>query len=156
MGRPSKYSEELVETICHRLSEGEPLAAICRDEGMPAYRTVKDWQDSRPDVSAAIACAREAGEERIAADCLEIADEATYENIEVEGAVLGVKFDSVAVARNRLRVDTRLKLLAKFNPKKWGDRMQHANDPDNPLVPTSASDADLDARIKALMGKEGA
>lgn len=43
---------------------------------------------------------------------------------------------------------------SKIAPADYGDRMQHANDPDNPLVPTSASDAELDARIKALMGKE--
>jgi hypothetical protein len=32
--------------------------------------------------------------------------------------------DQVEVAWRRLQVDTRLKLLAKWNPKKYGDRQQ--------------------------------
>lgn len=154
MGRPSLYTPELIEAICDRLSEGEPLAQICRDQGMPDPRTVRDWQNSMPDVSAAIARAREAGEERMLSDCLEIAEEREGKAIMADGAEVAVVFDSNAIQRNKLRIDTRLKLLAKFNPKRYGDRVQHANDPDNPLVPAQASDAELDARIRALMGKE--
>ena len=43
MGRPSLYSPELITTICDRLSKGEPLAAICRDEGMPDPATIWQW-----------------------------------------------------------------------------------------------------------------
>jgi len=55
----------------------------------------------------------------------------------------------------RVELDARKWFASKFLPKRYGERVQHANDPDNPLVPTSASDADLDARIRALMGKDG-
>lgn len=35
--------------------------------------------------------------------------------------------------RDKLLVDTEFKLLAVFNPRRFGNRMQHANDPENPM-----------------------
>ena len=65
MGRPSSYTTEIFEEICERLCTGEPLEAICRDEGMPASRTVHGWLKGEvagvpSTVSAAIARARSA------------------------------------------------------------------------------------------------
>lgn len=120
MGRPSSYTPELVASICERLSKGEPLAQICRDDGMPDPSTIWDWQQSKPEVSQAIARAREAGEDVIGADCLTIIDEHPP-----SGPMGGT--DSGYVQWQRARVETRLKLLAKWNPKKWGDKVQHAD-----------------------------
>lgn len=39
-GRVSTYKPETVTAICERLSKGEPLAQICRDEGMPHPVTI--------------------------------------------------------------------------------------------------------------------
>lgn len=75
MGRPSLKTPELIEAICERLSNGEPLAAICRDDGMPSVMTVWNWQDSDEAVSLAIARAREIGGDAIAVQALAIADE---------------------------------------------------------------------------------
>jgi hypothetical protein len=36
--------------------------------------------------------------------------------------------------RSKLRIETRLKLLAKWNPKKWGDKLELAGDQQNPLM----------------------
>ena len=141
-GRPSKYSPELVETICERLASGEPLAQICRDEGMPHPSTVRDWMSEREDVSRAIARAREDGFDAIAVDALQIADYGLNDTSDGE-----VNHD--VIQRSKLRVETRLKLLAKWDPKRYGDRIQHANDPDNPFH--SVTDAQIDARISELL-----
>lgn len=136
MGRPSKYTPAVVAEICERLSKGEPLAVICRDEGMPDPSTVWDWQQARPEVSQAIARAREAGEEWIAAECMEIADDSRNDWMErkaEEGDEKALQYNGEHVQRAKLRIDTRLKLLAKWNPRKWGDRLQHANDPTDPM-----------------------
>jgi hypothetical protein len=98
---------------------------------MPAYRTIKDWMDERDSdgrmteraafVSAAIARAREEGEDSIAADCLLIADDSGGDyRIGDKGLIL----DSDHIQRSKLRIETRLKLLAKFNPKRWGDKIE--------------------------------
>lgn len=120
-GRPSKYTPELIEEICERLSKGEPLAAICRDEGMPGVQTVYDWINEREPVSVAIARAREVGEEAIAASVLDIVD---AEPARV-ATMHGDQIDSGDVANRKMRAEYRLKLLAKWNPKKWGDRIDH-------------------------------
>ena len=118
-GRPSKYSPELIDEICERLCNGEPLAQICRDEHMPDASTVWDWQKAREDVSQAIARARELGEDVIAADVLNIVD-AEPERV---ATMHGTAIDSADVANRKMRAEYRLKLLAKWNPKRWGDKV---------------------------------
>lgn len=122
MARPSKYSPKLVESICERLAAGEPLAQICRDEGMPHPSTVRDWMKEREEVSRAIACAREDGFDQIALDALRIAD--FSEDDQVLDKDGNPRTDSEAIQRSKLRVDTRFKLLAKWDPKRYGDRQQ--------------------------------
>lgn len=119
-GRPSLYSEAIVAEICERLSTGEPLAQICRDEHMPSLRVIYDWQASKPGVSASIARAREMGEDVIAAQVLEIVD-APPERVPT---MHGSQVDSGDVANRKMRAEYRLKLLAKWNPKKWGDKVE--------------------------------
>lgn len=142
MGRTSTYSPEIVERICERLSQGEPLAAICREDGMPGARTVYDWCEKDKDVAAVIARARDAGEEWLAAECLQIA------NTPVSGVIEKMEpnkeGDLVVVERRRedmlghrkLQIETRLKLLAKWNPKKWGEKVEqtHLGDASAPVV----------------------
>lgn len=130
VGRPTKYSEEIIDAICSKLSKGIPLAAICREEGMPGVQTVMDWQSSKPGVSVAIARAREIGEDVIAIECLEIADKKPG----ISPTTGGV--DSGDVQNRKLRIETRLKLLAKWNPKKWGDKMDVTSG-DEPIRPAT-------------------
>lgn len=151
MGRPSLYSPELLTTICERLAEGEPLAVICRDEGMPAARTVRSWALDRDDVAAAIARARVLGFDAIAEECLEISNtpvlgaEQKLERVPIgppEQDVVdpdgfapppAMQYDLVVVEEKRrdaidhrkLQIETRLKLLAKWDPKRYGERLQH-------------------------------
>lgn len=140
MGRPSLYSPELLDRIVERLSAGEPMAQICREEGMPAARTVRDWINQRDDVSAAIARAREDGEDWLAAECLLIADapkEGVIEEYErrmidnpddpdgekVEEFVITKRKVEDMLGHRKLQIDTRLKLLAKWNPRKYGENV---------------------------------
>lgn len=128
MGRPSLYSPELLDEITERLASGEPLAKICRDPGMPKPRTVRDWIAQKENVSAAIAHAREEGEDWLAAECLIIADTpmpGVIEKEELVGGVLAVteRRTEDMLQHRKLQIDTRLKLLAKWNPKKWGENV---------------------------------
>lgn len=152
-GRPSLYSAELITEICARLSKGEVMTQICRDEGMPAARTIREWTESRPDVSAAIARAREEGFDAIALDALNIADDGSrdYEvNDDGRAAI-----DRDHIQRSKLRVETRLKLLAKWDPKRYGDKIQQeVSGPDGGPIETrdlsKLDDAELDARLAKL------
>lgn len=124
-GRPSLYTPELIERICERLETGEPMAQICRDEGMPSVRTVTRWTDEKPEVSASIARARQIGFDAIALDALHIADDGRNDYVAKladDGDEQAMAYNGDHVQRSRLRVDTRLKLLAKWDPKRYGDK----------------------------------
>lgn len=145
MGRKSTFTQAAADEICRRLSTGEPLAQICRDEGFPHDDTVRSWADSDPNFAQAIARAREKGFDAIALECLHIADDSSGDVIETDN---GPRVNAEFVARSRLRVDTRLKLLAKWDPKRYGERTTLAGDPDAPL---SGTDDQLLARAAAIL-----
>ncbi|QWP79219.1 hypothetical protein J5226_12880 [Lysobacter sp. K5869] len=145
----STYTPELAAQIIERLSKGEPLADICRDEGMPAVRTVSDWRSRYPDFDEQFLAARDDGFDAIAADCLRIADDGTNDYVMTKN---GPVFDAEAVQRSKLRVETRIKLLAKWDRRRYGDHITHANDPENPLA--GLTDEQLDARLAALAARQ--
>lgn len=136
-GRPSTYNEEVANEICSRLADGEPLRQICRDPRMPHWMTVYAWQDRHDDFRIRIARAREMGEDAIAQECLEIADDARNDWMERNGGdAPGYALNGEHVQRSKLRIETRLKLLAKWNPRKWGEKVDvnHGGQADNPLT----------------------
>ncbi len=120
MTRTSDFTQEVADAICARLSKGEPLAQICRDEDMPAVRTVSDWKKANEAFSADIARAREEGFDQIASDCLDIADETDNDTVFTEH---GERPNTEWISRSKLRIETRLKLLAKWDPKRYGDKI---------------------------------
>ncbi len=137
MGRPSEFTEEGAQAILGRLSAGEPLAQICRDDGMPHASTFRRWCESQANkvdgVSLAIAYAhaRDDGFDAIALEALDIADDSkTDTRLGKDGQEMP---DSEWISRSRLRVETRLKLLAKWDPKRYGEKTLVGSDPDNPL-----------------------
>ncbi len=135
-GRPSKYTPEIAAEMCRLLAEGVPLREICRREGFPEWRTVYDWMarddlllDGGAGLSAAIARAREIGQDAIAEQIwLDVNQEP--ERILSEG---GNRIDSGYVQWQRVRADIGLKLLTKWNPKRYGDKLNLGGDADNPL-----------------------
>ncbi len=139
-GPKSTFNIKDATEIVKRLSKGEPLASICRDDHMPAVRTVSDWKDFSPKFAADFVRARDEGFDAIAADCLEIADDKSGDIRIVGGEddegreVCNTEF----VQRSKLRIETRLRLLAKWDPKRYGDKQQlEHSDPqgNNPFAP---------------------
>lgn len=130
MGRQSTYTQKASEEICERLSNGEPLRQICRDDHMPGWVAVYRWINTRPEFAERIARARELGFDAIASECLDIADTPLVgEEMEVFGSEDGdpsnekvVKIKrSDMLGHRKLQIETRLKLLAKWCPKRFGE-----------------------------------
>lgn len=155
MGRHSTYTDEIAQEICERLATGEPLAQICRDEGMPHTTTVYDWRTANEDFALRFARAREDGFDQIAMDALDIADDNRSDTIKRQDGSQGP--DSEWISRSRLRVETRLKLLAKWDPKRYGERVTHAGDADAPVhIRQTLEDADAVARsIASIVERTG-
>jgi hypothetical protein len=120
MGRASTFDPVIAEAICERIGEGEPLRVICRTEGMPAWRTVYHWMEDNAEFAARIAGARARGFDAIAEECMDIADETGRDTVYTDS---GPKADAEWISRSKLRVETRLKLLAKWDPKRYGDKL---------------------------------
>jgi hypothetical protein len=112
-GRPSKFTPELATEICDRLATGEPLTEICRGDHMPTDRTVRNWMATNTTFSSDIAHARDVGHDAIAARTRKTA----------RGMGEDDGGDSTGdVQRDKLIIETDLKLLAKWNPRRYGDK----------------------------------
>lgn len=145
MGRHSEYTPEIAESIIEWISEGKPLREFCRQDNSPAWRTVYHWLEANPDFQARFTRARDMGADAIAEEALEIAN-TPVEGVRREvGGKDGAKevFEDM-LGHRKLQVETRLKLLAKWHPKKYGDKIDHALTGANggPIV-ISNTDADL-------------
>lgn len=124
MGRSTR-TDEITEAILDRLSEGEPLAVICRNRtaGMPSLRTVYDWMDADQEFAAKMQRARDAGEEAQAAKIIDIADEDPGKTAN------GV--DAAEVQNRKLRIWARTQAMDRFNPKR---RAERETDPGQAIV----------------------
>ena len=154
IGRPSKYTDDIAKEICIRLSEGVPLREICRSPGMPDWSTVYNWMNANENISQSIARAREIGADAIAAESLQIVDARPERT--AQGSI-----DAGSVAHAKLRAEHRLKLLAKWHPKKYGDRLDTTlSGPDGGPVQVAAvnlrglSDEDL-ATMQQILSRAG-
>lgn len=150
-GRPSKKTPALCAEIVKRVGNGEPLAQVCRDEHMPHWTTVYDWIEADADFSLAIARARDHGADVIALDALAIADETHRDTVKRDdGSEMA---NSEWISRSRLRVETRLKLLAKWSPKKYGDKqaLEHSG-PNGGPIEVNQVQADADDFTRRIAG----
>lgn len=145
MGRRSTYDPSMADAIIEWISEGKPLREFCRQPNSPAWRTVYDWMDANSDFAARFARARDMGADAIAEEALEIAN-TPLEGVRREtGGKDGDKnvYEDM-LGHRKLQVETRLKLLAKWNPKKYGDKIDHTlAGPNGGPVVISNTDAEL-------------
>lgn len=130
----STFATELGEKICGLIAEGKTLAEICRMKGMPARRTVYDWLRNEPEFAAAMDVARDVGADAIAEEALRIAD-TPMEGIETTTVdKLTTEKRADMLGHRKLQVETRLKLLAKWHPKKYSDKIEHSGPGGSPLT----------------------
>lgn len=118
----STYTEELAAEICERIADGETLRAICREDGKPTWSTVYQWLRDRPEFAARMARARDLGYDAIAEETIEILDERP----ERTATEHGDKVDAGYVAWQKNRAWQRMQLLAKWSPKKYGEKLEVA------------------------------
>lgn len=131
---PTKNRPEVIDEILSRIAQGEPYARIHRSdpEKFPHQTTWNGWIAVDEDLAIAHARAREIGFDAIAEECLDIADDKSQDVVVDKDG--NEKFNAEFAQRSKLRVWTRLQLLAKWSPDRYGDRVVHAGDAKNPVV----------------------
>lgn len=152
MARPSLYTPEIVKEICDRLSTGEPLEQICRDPHMPNADTIHNWTKLLDGKSGKVASVPDSVKEDIMR-----ARELGFDAIANQTRLVAkgeVGFSTGDVARDKLIIETDLKLLAKWHAKKYGDAMTLRGDKENPLEIGLAGllDARVQSRMVEVMG----
>ena len=121
LGRPStKPDPDIVNEIINWIAHGNTLRSYCRQENKPNWRTIYNWLEKDDgDFIARFAHARDMGADAIAEECLEIIDAPPP----LCGSEGNTRLDPAAVQMQKNRVEARLKLLAKWNPKKYGEKV---------------------------------
>ncbi len=107
MGRPSLFSQQLVDEICERISLGETLRSLCLDNHMPDRITVLRWLKKHPEFRNQYTQAR-----------LDQADCFAEEIIDI-GRTAG------DAQLGRLQMDALKWASSKIAPKKYGDKVEH-------------------------------
>lgn len=146
MARPSEYSDEKADAICLRISEGESVNSICKDESMPCKATVFNWLNSQTAFLDKYTRAKEMGAEAIAEDMFEIADDGSNDWMarHTSDGDTAYTLNGEHVQRSKLRIDTRKWYLSKILPKKYGDKL-NVDGTINKRDATGLSDAELEA-----------
>ena len=125
MPYPAKKTPKLIEDVLSRIAQGETLAALGRELGFHPT-SWSQWVREDEDLAIAYQRARDVGADVIAEDVLRIIDEEPERIVQIdeEGNKSTSRIDSAGVAWAKNRAEMRLKLLAKWNPKKYGDKQQ--------------------------------
>ncbi|EIJ0680932.1 DNA-binding protein [Escherichia coli] len=109
-GRPHGYTEEKALEICELVADGQSINKISKMPGMPNRSTILKWFRDVPEFSTMYARAKEIGFEVLADEIIDLAD--AEENM-----------DKDQLRRHQLMIDTRKWLLAKLQPRKYGERV---------------------------------
>ena len=123
LGRPSIYTEELVEKILEEIASGKSVIGICRDEEWsPNADTWYRWMYRHEGLSDRYTRAKSISSEFHADQILSIADEATNQNFQVA----------------RLQIDSRKWVASKLTPHKYGDKtsIDHTSSDESMKQPT--------------------
>ena len=123
-GKLSLYTPEIVDEMLWRMSEGENLVDICREDHMPARPTVWFWRERHPEFDARFVQARMLGADAIAADLMHISNEpiigaeVTVNEVVGENGVITKSRStkrSDAVRHRELQINTRKWLLSNWD-----------------------------------------
>ena len=121
-GRPGTCTQTKADKVMESIAQGNSLLQTCENLKL-SYGTVYSWIINHKDTFFKNSThAYDTGYDALADQCLEIADESHNDKITLEDGRVVV--DNEAIQRSRLRIDTRLRLLGKWKPKKYGDKLQ--------------------------------
>jgi hypothetical protein len=124
-GRPLEYTKEMGDYICELVSStGHGLLKLTKlYPELPDKVTINRWRYRIPEFRTQYAMAKIEQADVLAEECLEIADDDSYDTkLTSEGfEVCNTEF----IARSRLRIDTRKWLASKLLPKQYGDKLDN-------------------------------
>ncbi len=133
VGRPPKFTEDIAQEICDRLSVGESLIAISRDDHIPDRVTVYKWlgdavkrdaDEKMVEFLNKYKRSRELQADSFFDEAIDIADE-TAQDTTTKKDRYGNDHEVInheAIQRSKLRVETRFKIAAISKPSKYSEK----------------------------------
>lgn len=122
IGRPTSFTSEVKGEILSRLEAGETLMKICSDLHLPADWSVRRYARTDPTFSADLSRARESWADAQADIIVSIADDSSNDWLEHSyGGKTTLKPDREAIDRSKLRIETRWRLMQRFNRNSYSD-----------------------------------
>lgn len=124
----SKLTKARKERILAKLSQGASVTDVCSAEQV-GRRTYYDWLQRDRKWAEEVQLAIDLGNDRLADECLQIADDSENDFTirERKDGSTYVDVDHEVVRRAELRINTRLKLLALRDPDRFGKRLNVAD-----------------------------
>ena len=114
------YSKEKIDSIFSEIltdiENGLSLRGSLKNENRPNSETFYKWLDSSEDKAKRYARAAEKRADAIFEEILEISNHTEEDHTPFTG--------SNVIQRDRLKIDARKWMLAKMNPKKYGDTVK--------------------------------
>lgn len=148
VGAPIEWTDDkkkkAMDIIIFQMVEnGKSINTILKNADrniLPSKMTFFNWLREDKELSYHYATAYEARADILFDEILEIADDTSNDTIYGEN---GEKVNSEWINRSRLKVDARKWILAKMNPKKFGDKTDITTNgkeiPNTPIVPSVIS-----------------
>jgi len=121
LGRPVKKPDPvIVENLLVHVANGGTVRAFCREKHNPSYNTIYRWLDKDKDLMTRFTyTSRFLGARAIAEEALALVD--TPPPVIGEGE--NARYDNAHVNWMRSRADLRLRLLAKWFPQEYSEKL---------------------------------
>lgn len=159
--RPTKLTPERLTLILDEVAAGKFLPQIIAearvaDPDFPAARTIREWAHADPDLSAALARAYETGGEVLVGSVREVVDDGRNDFVLTRG---GYVVDQEALGRSKLRAEYYFKLASVMDSRRFGTKVELANNPERPIGGRRAledlSEAELVAAFEKGLAAKG-
>lgn len=144
MAYNQKDIENIFNYVCKEIEKGKALRNVLKDDNMPSTSTFYEWLDIYPEKAKQYARATEVRAEAIFDDILSIADENANDTYVNDQGIEVTNND--VIQRSRLRIDARKWVLAKLNPKKFGEKLDVTSDNKPISTPPIFGENPLDAK----------
>jgi hypothetical protein len=142
------YSDALAQAICERVSAGELLTIICREDDMPTMRRCNQWLKEFPEFQALMDMSKNDRLTIFEEEVIEIADDMKndFRTVIKNGKEKRV-VDPEVIARAKLRIEVRFRHLKSGKPLRWGDVATIITKSDDPNDVSNLSIEELEKRL---------
>ncbi len=121
-----KYNQDVADLICKCIATSTlSVRKLTKKEGIPSSETIYTWLNENEAFARQYARAKLAQAELLIDEIIEISDDDSRDLIDGE---FGLKPNTAAIQRDKLKADNRKWIASKLLPKKYGNNLTFEKD----------------------------